>query len=86
MATFSIHVQAAYPLHWPLVNSDHMRTKLAKQELEKKRIEDDHRWQPFCPSTVVFNALLLRPLAALAGAVSVVQAACCISVGRQRRK
>lgn len=30
-------------MHWPLINSDHMRTKLAKRELERKRIEDDQR-------------------------------------------
>lgn len=35
------------PLHWPLINSDHMRTKLAKRELEKKKIEDAHRCS--CP-------------------------------------
>jgi len=35
--------QDAFPLHWPLINSDHMRTQLAKRELEKKRIEDAHR-------------------------------------------
>ena len=35
--------QDSFALHWPLVNSDHMRTRLAKRELEKKRIEDAHR-------------------------------------------
>jgi len=35
--------QDNFALHWPLVNSDHMRTRLAKRELEKKRIEDAHR-------------------------------------------
>ena len=33
--------QDTFPLHWPLVNSDHMKTRLAKRELEKKKIEDD---------------------------------------------
>ena len=36
-------LQSSFPLHWPLINSDHMRTKLAKRELERKRIEDDQR-------------------------------------------
>ena len=36
-------LQGDTPLHWPLINSDHMRTKLAKRELEKKKIEDAHR-------------------------------------------
>jgi len=35
--------QDNFALHWPLVNSDQMRTRLAKRELEKKRIEDAHR-------------------------------------------
>lgn len=35
--------QDDFQLHWPLVNSDHMATRLAKRELEKKRIEDAHR-------------------------------------------
>lgn len=32
--------QGSFPLHWPLINSDHMRERLAKRELERKRIED----------------------------------------------
>ena len=36
-------MQDDFPLHWPLINSDHMRTRLAKRELEKKRIEDSKR-------------------------------------------
>lgn len=36
-------LQSSFPLHWPLINSDNMRTKLAKRELERKRIEDDQR-------------------------------------------
>lgn len=39
-------LQGSFPLHWPLINSDHMRTKLAKRELERKRIEDDQRSAP----------------------------------------
>lgn len=39
-------LQGSFPLHWPLINSDHMRVKLAKRELEKKRIEDDQRSAP----------------------------------------
>jgi hypothetical protein len=38
--------QVGVPLHWPLINSDHMRTRLAKRELEQKRIEDARRWDP----------------------------------------
>ncbi|KAL3140047.1 hypothetical protein ABBQ38_004327 [Trebouxia sp. C0009 RCD-2024] len=41
--TLKRHWKGSFPLHWPLINSDHMRTKLAKRELEKKRIEDDQR-------------------------------------------
>ena len=37
------YLQGTFPLHWPLINSNHMRTKFAKRELEKKRIEDDQR-------------------------------------------
>ena len=36
-------LQDDFQLHWPLVNSDHMATRLAKQELEKKRLEDAKR-------------------------------------------
>ena len=38
-------LQGTFPLHWPLVNSDHMRERLAKRELERKRIEDADRQQ-----------------------------------------
>ncbi|DBA99584.1 hypothetical protein WJX82_005130 [Trebouxia sp. C0006] len=41
--TLKRHWKGSFPLHWPLVNSNHMRTKLAKRELERKRIEDDHQ-------------------------------------------
>ncbi|KAL3154051.1 hypothetical protein ABBQ32_013597 [Trebouxia sp. C0010 RCD-2024] len=41
--TLKRHWKGSFPLHWPLINSDHMHTKLAKRELEKKRIEDDQR-------------------------------------------
>lgn len=34
------HAQESFPLHWPLINSDHMRERLARRELERKRIED----------------------------------------------
>lgn len=33
-------MQEGVPLHWPLINSAHMQTRLAKRELEKKRLED----------------------------------------------
>ena len=36
-------MQDGVPLHWPLINSDHMRTRLAKREFEKKRLEDAQR-------------------------------------------
>lgn len=38
--TLKQHWKDGVPLHWPLINSDHMRERLAKQELEKKRIDD----------------------------------------------
>ncbi|KAK9810351.1 hypothetical protein WJX72_009272 [[Myrmecia] bisecta] len=41
--TLKRHWKDNFPLHWPLINSDHMRTRLAKRELEKKKIEDAHR-------------------------------------------
>ena len=41
--TDRLRMQGDVPLHWPLINSDHMRTKLAKRELEKKKIEDAQR-------------------------------------------
>jgi hypothetical protein len=37
--------QGDFPLHWPLVNSDHMRDRLGKRELERKRVEDASRLQ-----------------------------------------
>lgn len=36
-------LQDTWQLHWPLINSDHMRYKLAQRELEQKRIEDGDR-------------------------------------------
>lgn len=38
--TLKRHWKDGYPLHWPLINSDHMREKLAKRELENKKKED----------------------------------------------
>lgn len=76
-------LQAAFPLHWPLVNSNHMRTKIAKQELETKRIEDDQRWQPFLLS---LNTVLLHALLGKRCPSSVAQAVCCIPADRQRTK
>jgi len=38
--------QGGFALHWPLINSDHMRTRLAQRELEAKRLEDARRWRP----------------------------------------
>jgi HSP20 family molecular chaperone IbpA len=38
--TLKRHWKGDFPLHWPLINSDHMKERLAKRELEKKRIED----------------------------------------------
>ncbi|KAI7845861.1 hypothetical protein COHA_000595 [Chlorella ohadii] len=35
--------QGSFPLHWPLVNSDHMRDRLGKAELDRKRIADAER-------------------------------------------
>ena len=38
--TLKRHWKDGYPLHWPLVNSDHMREKIAMKELENKKKED----------------------------------------------
>ena len=35
--------QGEFALHWPLINSSHMRTRLAQRELEAKRLEDAQR-------------------------------------------
>ena len=46
--------QGDTPLHWPLVNSDHMQERLGRRELERKRVDDarvlelqdpNHRWE-----------------------------------------
>ena len=36
-------LQDTFQLHWPLINSDHMRYKLAQRELEQKRLDDGNR-------------------------------------------
>ena len=43
-------LQGTFQLHWPLINSDHMRVRLAQRELEQKRIEDGNRClrHPLC--------------------------------------
>ena len=41
--TLKRHWRGAVPLHWPLVNSAHMRGRLARRELEQKRREDAAR-------------------------------------------
>ncbi len=38
--TLKRHWKDGYPLHWPLINSDHMQEKLARRELESKKKED----------------------------------------------
>ena len=38
--TLKRHWKDGVPLHWPLINSDHMRESLAKRELESKKKED----------------------------------------------
>lgn len=38
-------MQDSFPLHWPLVNSEHMKDKLGQRELEKKKVEDANRLQ-----------------------------------------
>jgi len=38
--TLKRHWKDGYPLHWPLVNSNHMAEKLAMRELESKKKED----------------------------------------------
>jgi len=46
LTPWSGRVQGGFALHWPLINSDHMRTRLAQRELEAKRLEDARRWRP----------------------------------------
>ena len=41
--TLKRHWKDGVPLHWPLINSDHMHERLAKRDLEKKRIDDAKR-------------------------------------------
>lgn len=41
--TLKRHWRGAHPLHWPLVASDHMRERLARRELERKKLEDASR-------------------------------------------
>jgi hypothetical protein len=41
--TLKRHWKGAWPLHWPLINSAHMRGRLARRELEQKRVEDAKR-------------------------------------------
>ncbi|KAL4442949.1 hypothetical protein ABPG77_008440 [Micractinium sp. CCAP 211/92] len=43
--TLKRHWKGNFPLHWPLVNSEHMRDKLGQRELERKRIEDSEQLQ-----------------------------------------
>ncbi|KAL4457675.1 hypothetical protein ABPG75_012540 [Micractinium tetrahymenae] len=43
--TLKRHWKGSFPLHWPLINSDHMRDKLGKRELERKRVEDSEKLQ-----------------------------------------
>lgn len=38
--TLKRHWKDGYPLHWPLINSNHMAERLAKRELENKKKED----------------------------------------------
>jgi hypothetical protein len=35
--------QDGFALHWPLINADHMKYKLAQREFEKKKIEDSKK-------------------------------------------
>lgn len=50
-------MQEGFPLHWPLIDSPHMQTQLAKRELEKKRLEDARLYDPplsaACPSDMI---------------------------------
>lgn len=39
--TLKRHWRDGFALHWPLVNSDHLRERLARRELDRKRIEDE---------------------------------------------
>ncbi|KAI3436650.1 hypothetical protein D9Q98_006066 [Chlorella vulgaris] len=43
--TLKRHWKDSFPLHWPLVNSEHMKDKLGQRELEKKKVEDANRLQ-----------------------------------------
>ena len=79
-------LQGDFPLHWPLINSDHMRTRLAKRELEKKKVEDDQRWHLVAllalstqqHGTITHNCcccMLILPAAGIASVLSHAQAA-----------
>lgn len=41
--TLKRHWKDGVPLHWPLINTDHMSERLAKRDLEKKRLDDAKR-------------------------------------------
>lgn len=41
--TLKRHWRDGVPLHWPLINSDHMKERLAQRELEQKRLDDARR-------------------------------------------
>ena len=55
-------LQGTFQLHWPLINSDHMRVRLAQRELEQKRIEDGNRclWHPLHLPSHTHMAVLYR--------------------------
>lgn len=39
--TLKRHWRDGFGLHWPLINSDHLRERLARRELERKRLDDE---------------------------------------------
>ena len=41
--TLKRHWRDGVPLHWPLVNSEHMAERLGRRELERKRVDDAQR-------------------------------------------
>ncbi|KAK9831834.1 hypothetical protein WJX81_000048 [Elliptochloris bilobata] len=48
--TLKRHWKGGFALHWPLINSSHMRTRLAQRELEDKRLEDARRLEQQDPN------------------------------------
>ncbi|GAX76440.1 hypothetical protein CEUSTIGMA_g3885.t1 [Chlamydomonas eustigma] len=64
------HFKGVWPLHWPVVNSSHMEEKLARREMERKRKEDEFRFEledpDYMPPSHVREARLFKEAAMFA--------------------